>query len=45
MADRIRRYTFAAIALPLFLIAMAGLARANTIIVNTLDSGSDAFPL
>ena len=45
MADRIRRYMFAAIALPLFLIAMAGLARANTIIVNTLDAGSDAFPL
>ncbi len=45
MADRIRRYTLAAIALPFFLVAMAGLARANTIIVNTLDSGSDAFPL
>ena len=45
MADRIRRYAFAAIALPLFLVAMAGLVRANTIIVNTLDSGSDAFPL
>jgi hypothetical protein len=45
MADRIRRYTFAAIALPLLLIAMPGLARANTIVVNTLDAGSDAFPL
>ena len=45
MADRIRRYTFAAIALPLFLIAMAGLARANTIIVNTLDAGTQPFPL
>ena len=45
MADRIRRYTFAAIALPLFLIAMAGLARANTIVVNTLDAGSQPFPL
>ena len=45
MADRNRRYTFAAIALPFLLIAMAGLARANTIIVNTLDAGSDTFPL
>ncbi len=43
MADRNRRYTFAAIALPFLLIAMAGLARANTIVVNTLDSGSSAF--
>ena len=41
----LRRYTFAAIALPLFLIAMAGLARANTIVVNTLDAGSQPFPL
>jgi hypothetical protein len=38
MADRIRRYTLAAVALPLLLIAMAGLARANAIIVNTLDA-------
>ena len=45
MADRIRSYSFAAIALPLFLIAMAGLARANTIVVNTLDSGTQPFPL
>ena len=45
MAVRNRRYTFAAIALPFLLIAMTGLARANTIIVNTLDAGSDAFPL
>jgi hypothetical protein len=45
MADRNRRYSFAAIALQFLLIAMAGLARANTIVVNTLDSGSDAFPL
>ncbi|MGB0061624.1 MAG: choice-of-anchor Q domain-containing protein, partial [Candidatus Binatus sp.] len=35
----------AAIALPVLLIAMAGLARANTIVVNTLDSGSQPFPL
>jgi hypothetical protein len=45
MAVRNRRYTFAAIALPFLLIAMTGLARANTIVVNTLDAGSDAFPL
>ncbi len=45
MADRIRRYRFAAVALPLFLIATAGLARANTIVVNTLDAGSQPFPL
>ena len=45
MAVRNRRYTFAAIALPFLLIAMAGLARANTIVVNTLDSGSQLFPL
>ena len=45
MADRNRRTTMAAIALPVLLIAMAGLARANTIVVNTLDSGSQPFPL
>jgi hypothetical protein len=45
MADRNRRYTFAAIALPFLLIAMAGLARANTIVVNTLVAGSQPFPL
>ncbi len=45
MADRNRRFTLAAIALPFLLIAMAGLACANTIIVNTLDSGSQPFPL
>ena len=45
MADRIRRYTFAAIVLPVLFLAMAGLARANTIIVNTLDSGTQPFPL
>ncbi len=45
MADRNRRFTFAAFSLPFLLIAMAGLARANTIVVNTLDSGSQFFPL
>src|ERR1700676_308806 len=45
MADRNRRYTFAAIALPFLLIAMAGLARANTIIVTTRDAGTQPFPL
>ena len=45
MADRNRRFTIAAIALPFLLIAMAGLACANTIVVNTLDSGSQPFPL
>ena len=45
MADRNRRFTFAAFALPFLLIAMAGLARANTIVVNTLDAGSQPFPL
>jgi hypothetical protein len=46
MADRNRRYTLAAFALPFFFLAMAGLARANTIVVNTLDSGvTDTFPL
>ena len=39
MAGSSRRYTLAAFALPLFL-AMSGLARANTIVVNTLDGGS-----
>ena len=45
MADRNRRFSSAAIALPFLLIAMAGLACANTIVVNTLDSGSQPFPL
>ena len=45
MAVRNRRFTFAAFSLPFLLIAMAGLARANTIVVNTLDSGSQLFPL
>ena len=45
MAVRIRRSTFAAIVLPVLFLAMAGLARANTITVNTLDSGSQPAPL
>jgi hypothetical protein len=42
MADRNRRFTVAAFVLPLLFLAMSGLARANVIIVNTLDGGSDA---
>src|SRR5260221_7015975 len=45
MTDRNRRSTLAAIALPLLLVMMSGLARANIIFVNTLDGGSDAAPL
>src|SRR6202046_3636791 len=45
MADQNRRFTFAAFALPFLFIAMAGVARANTIVVNTLDAGSQPFPL
>ncbi|MFZ2063250.1 MAG: hypothetical protein WAU82_19740 [Candidatus Binatus sp.] len=45
MAVPIRRATLAAIALPALFVAMAGLARANTITVNTLDSGSQPAPL
>jgi hypothetical protein len=40
MAGSSRRYTLAAFALPFLFLAMSGLARANTIIVNTLDGGS-----
>jgi hypothetical protein len=40
MADRNRRFTLAAIALPLLLVAMSGMAHAATFTVsNTLDSG------
>ncbi len=46
MADLNRRFTLAAFTLPFLLLAMTGLARAATIVVNTLDSGtSDTFPL
>ena len=42
MADRSRRFTVAAIALPFSFLAISGRARANLIFVNTLDGGSDA---
>ena len=45
MADRNRRFTVAAIALPLLFLVMSGLARATNILVNTLDSGSPPAPL
>ena len=41
MAGSNRRFTLAAIALPFLLVVMSGLARANTIFVNTLEGGSD----
>jgi hypothetical protein len=41
MAGSSRRYTLAAFAASFLFLAMSGLARANTIIVNTLDGGSD----
>src|ERR1700684_4451717 len=42
MAGSNPRFTLAAITLPLLLVVMSGLARANTIFVNTLEGGSDA---
>jgi predicted outer membrane repeat protein len=45
MAGSNRRFTLAAIALPLLLLVISGRARANIIFVNTLDGGSDAAPL
>ncbi len=44
MANSIRRLSLVVVVL-LFLSAIAGSARAATIVVNTLDSGSDPFPL
>ena len=44
MAVRKRRFTLAVVALPVLFLAMAGLARANTILVNTLDGGSETVP-
>jgi len=41
MAGSNRRFTLAAITLPLLFVVMSGLARANTIFVNTLEGGSD----
>jgi predicted outer membrane repeat protein len=45
MADRNRYFAAGAIALPFLLLVMAGSARANGINVNTLDSGSQPYPL
>jgi hypothetical protein len=45
MADRNRRFTLAAIALPFLFVMMSGLARATTFIVNTTDGESPAAPL
>jgi hypothetical protein len=45
MAVRSRRFALAAIAFSFLLLVMAGAARANTILVNTLDSGSEPYPL
>jgi hypothetical protein len=45
MADRNRRFTLAAIALPLLFLATSGLARANEIVVNTTSGESEPFPL
>jgi hypothetical protein len=41
MAGSIRRFTVAALVLPLFLLVISGRARADVIFVNTLDGGSD----
>ena len=40
MADPNRRFRLAAITLPLFFLAMSGLARATIIFVDTTDDGS-----
>jgi hypothetical protein len=45
MADWNRRFTFAAIALPLLFLVMPGLARANDIFVNTTSGESEPTPL
>src|SRR6266436_1531154 len=45
MAGSNRRFTLAAVALPLLFVVMSGLARANTILVNTTDGDTDPFPL
>src|SRR5258708_21163089 len=45
MAGSNRRFTFAAIALPLWFVVMSGLARANEIVVNTTDGENPAAPL
>jgi hypothetical protein len=43
MADPNRRFRLAAVTLPLLFLAMSGLARAATIIVDTTDDGSVPF--
>ena len=45
MASLSRRYIVVAAVLPLLLLAMSGLSRANDIFVNTTDGDSDAAPL
>ena len=45
MAGSTRRFTFAAILLPLLLLAIPGLSRANNIFVNTTDGESALAPL
>jgi len=45
MADRNRRFTLAAIALPLLLIAMSGLACAHDFVVTTLSGAGALSPL
>src|SRR6202023_1914745 len=40
-----RRFTLAAVVLPLFFIVMSGLARANDIVVNTTSGESELAPL
>ena len=45
MAGSNRRFTVAAVVLPLLFLVMSGLARANEIFVNTTDGESPAAPL
>jgi hypothetical protein len=45
MASWNRRFIVAAVVLPLLFLAMPGMSRANTLIVNTLDGESQPFPL
>ncbi len=44
MADRIRSVAIAAIVLPVLFLAMSGFARAASIVVNTLDGGTESVP-
>ena len=45
MASWNRRFIVTAVVLPLLFLAMPGMSRANTLIVNTLDGESQPFPL